>query len=214
MRRVLSGCVVAAAVVCSVAGAADAQADEAARSAALVNRERAAASVRPADDHVGLERIAARHAARMAQAGTIFHNDRLGEEADAEGIEWNRLGENVGAGRDAEQMHDAFMTSETHRANILQPQFNSVAVGTAIGEDDRLYLVQVYGDVRAARAPKSRQVAPTLRTAPPARKPVARSVQAAVAPTPTPRAASSEFTTADPRNSSGPNALTGGIVAL
>lgn len=43
---------------------------------------------------------------------------------------WVAIGENVGVGATVASLHAAFMTSPTHKANIMSPSFNHVGVGT------------------------------------------------------------------------------------
>ncbi len=54
-------------------------------------------------------------AAAMAAAGELFHNPDLGSVTTG----WWALGENVGYGFEVGALHDAFMASDGHRANVL-----------------------------------------------------------------------------------------------
>jgi hypothetical protein len=96
--------------------------------------------------------VARRHAQRMAARGSgPFHNDNLANEA---GDGWRRLGENVGVGPEVATLHDAFMASPGHRANILHADFSEVALGVVIGGDGRMWVVEVFRQpAGAARAP-------------------------------------------------------------
>ncbi len=91
----------------------------------LINAERSARGISPLvvvpDLMVGAEE----QAARMADAGKIFHNPDLGDIT----TDWYVLGENVGMGGDIDSLHQAFMNSSGHRANILNPDFDGVGVG-------------------------------------------------------------------------------------
>lgn len=62
----------------------------------------------------------------MAAAGAISHNPSLGAQAP---LPWLRLGENVGMGPDVQSLHDAFVASPTHYANMVNPAYDSVGVG-------------------------------------------------------------------------------------
>lgn len=44
------------------------------------------------------------------------------------------------------QLNNALMNSPTHRANILEPTFNLLAVGAAAGPDGRLALAEIFRD--------------------------------------------------------------------
>ena len=87
----------------------------------------------------------------------ICHNDNLGAVTTG----WSRLGENVGVGGDwsggVEQLHNAFMASTGHRANILG-DYNYAGIGVVIREDSSLYVTVVFmlgPDGLAAELPAS-----------------------------------------------------------
>ncbi|MGH2720886.1 MAG: CAP domain-containing protein, partial [Actinomycetota bacterium] len=93
------------------------------------NAERAALGLGSLSVHPELVTMARRHARRMADAGTIFHNDNLAAEAPAG---WRLLGENVGVGPTCESLHKAFMASVHHRDNIVEPRYNFVGMGVVV----------------------------------------------------------------------------------
>jgi len=73
--------------------------------------------------------IARRHSVAMATAGDLFHTTDVSPYLD--GVAWHRWGENVGyTPGSIEGLQQAFMDSEPHRANVLQPAFRRVAIGT------------------------------------------------------------------------------------
>ncbi len=74
-------------------------------------------------------RIARRHSAAMATIEELFHTTDVSPYLD--GIDWRRWGENVGyTPGSIEGLQDAFMGSEPHRLNVLEPEFRRVAIGT------------------------------------------------------------------------------------
>ncbi|MDX6287418.1 MAG: hypothetical protein QOG53_2903 [Frankiales bacterium] len=90
-----------------------------------------------------LTSVARRWSQHMASGGcgggqSICHNDNLGSQVSG----WQRIGENVGVGPNEDSIQNAFMNSSHHRANILDPKFTLVGVGTARGSDGRLYVTQ------------------------------------------------------------------------
>jgi len=87
-----------------------------------------------------LTSVARRQAARMAAQNRMYHNPNLGSEVSG----WRNVGENVGRGPDVASIHNAFMGSASHRANILSSVFTEVGVGTARGSDGQLYVSQVF----------------------------------------------------------------------
>lgn len=56
---------------------------------------------------------------------------------------WSILGENVGVGGTVTSLHQAFMNSTAHRANILLSDFRHVGVG-AIKDDGRLWVTVIF----------------------------------------------------------------------
>ena len=189
-----------------------------ARSGSLVNQSRHDEDVPGLERHSALDHVAAVHAQRMADAGAIFHNGRLAQEVEAQGVDWKRLGENVGMGPSVEVIHDGFMASEVHRHNVLEPQFHAFGVGVVLGHQsdgrERLYVVHVFGDlVTESEKQKStiaRDVTPVLRSqAPPA--PARAAAPLEVAPTAV-RTPVRRPVVPAAATSPDPNALTGGVV--
>lgn len=130
------------------AGAARAAGDPAADLTRWIGDERAAAGVgglRVAGDLVD---VATRHAHRMASEGRLHHNPALSSEVQG----WQRVTENVGTGPEARAVHDAFMASSSHRANIVDGQVTEVGVGVA-SSDGTLWVVQVFRLPTAASEP-------------------------------------------------------------
>lgn len=72
--------------------------------------------------------ITRRWSRRMLDAGRISHNPNFGAEMTEAGIDWHLAGENVGRG-DTASVFDLWMRSDTHRRNILSPEFGAFAVG-------------------------------------------------------------------------------------
>lgn len=72
-------------------------------------------------------------------AGTIFHTSDLGSLASG----WQLLGENVGVGPSMPILHDAFMASPGHRANVLG-DFNQVAISAKQAESGQFYITLIF----------------------------------------------------------------------
>ena len=83
--------------------------------------------------------IARDHSKKMAADGTIYHNNNLGNDISGN---WYAAGENVGMGPDCKSVHDAFMASPGHKANILDTDYNQVGVGVAYDSDGTLYITE------------------------------------------------------------------------
>lgn len=55
-----------------------------------------------------------------------------------------KIGENVGRGPELGAIHDAFMRSPSHRANVLDPAYQWIGTGTARSADGVLYVAVVF----------------------------------------------------------------------
>ena len=75
---------------------------------------------------------------------TLCHRQNLAMIASiASPKGWVRAGENVGTvpdGGTLESLHEAFMNSASHRANILHLQYNAVGVGVDFGPNGELFI--------------------------------------------------------------------------
>jgi uncharacterized protein YkwD len=91
-----------------------------------------------------LKRAAVRQAKAMAKQEQIFHQD-LGAVMRA--CKLNSAGENVAYGYRTGKsvVNDGWMTSEGHRANILNPSFKLMGIGARKGHNGRWYVSQVFG---------------------------------------------------------------------
>jgi len=142
-----------------------------------------------------LAAVAYRHSQRMAAKNSLYHNPNLGAQVS----NWQAVGENVGRGGDVASLHQAFMNSPTHRANILDRDYTEVGVGVVVDGNGIMWVTEVFR--RPMRAQVTRKQAPrkpstTRRPTPtrttrtkPARRPASRPKPAAKrAPKPAPRA--------------------------
>ena len=105
--------------------AADTASDEA-RIVALIQEARRAAGAAPLPLHAGLTAAARTWALTMAAAGTISHNVGIGSVVSA-----SKLAENVGMGPTIDGIHQSFLNSSGHRANMLDTGVNVMGVGVA-----------------------------------------------------------------------------------
>jgi uncharacterized protein YkwD len=177
------------------------------RSAQLLNTARAALGLTALARRPELDAMARAQAARMAARGEIYHNPNLGSDATKSGLNWVRMGENVGVGPDVLIVHNAFLASPHHRDNMLFPAYNSIGVGIVPGTGNRsgmIFIAHVFGQVVGAAKSAPVYVAP---------RPV-RTVRKATVletPRPTPLVTSSPVTTPRPPSVT-PNAVVGGVV--
>lgn len=114
----------------------------------LVNAERAKAGLAGLELDGRLRELARSYGSELAQLGHLDHAaesrspfERLG----LAGIAYTLAGENLAAAPDVHQAHRALMSSPTHRANILDPQFGRIGVGAIAGGPAGIF-VQVFAD--------------------------------------------------------------------
>jgi uncharacterized protein YkwD len=109
----------------------------------LTNDDRADHDSRVLDLDTELTRYARRHSQAMADAGEIFHTKNLA--AKLKNKDWSAAGENVGVGTSLSGLEAAFMDSTQHRRNILNRDFDDVAVGVAEADGNFWVTVIFYG---------------------------------------------------------------------
>jgi len=117
---------------------------------ALVNAERTKAGLAPLKKESRLVRIALRHSEKMASEGRLFHRfpgyPELKERLFAEGLTFTAFAENVALSseRSPERVHQGFMDSPSHRANLLNPSYNALGIGVSIDSEGDLYVTEIF----------------------------------------------------------------------
>jgi hypothetical protein len=110
-----------------------------------VNRERRERKLPILKWDEGLARAARKHAELMAEQKVLEHqlSDEPGLAARAHeaGARFSHITENIGVADWANEFHEGWMHSPGHRANILDPQIDSIGIGVVEGEE-RLYAVE------------------------------------------------------------------------
>jgi hypothetical protein len=168
--------VLLAALLASLVAAQPAAADAAAESqfVSLTNSSRASAGIGRLSVDGELTSIARRWSAKMAADNRLAHNPNLSREVTQD---WTKLGENVGVGDNPDQIHQAFMNSPAHRANILDGAFTRVGVGVVRGGDGRIWVTEVFMRLRSddggAGGSSAPPPPPPTTAAPPPRPPAA-----------------------------------------
>ena len=87
------------------------------------------------DKHLGV--VGRKHAHKLANAGTIWHDD-----IGAKVTKWRSLGQNTGKGPGCRKLTRAFMHSSGHRANILG-RWRHIGVGV-VRDNGATYVQQVF----------------------------------------------------------------------
>ncbi len=112
---------------------------EQARVAELVNQTRAQYGRSALRDNLQLDEKAQAWAEHLARNNTLAHSNL----PSGISYQWRSLAENVGYGGSIEQVHQAYLNSPGHRANILDPRWNYMGTGVA-WRGSRVFTVQVF----------------------------------------------------------------------
>jgi hypothetical protein len=99
------------------------------------NKARAAQGLAPLKWSAVLATAARQHALRMAAQNTLSHQlsgePGMAARASQAGARFSSLAENVAEGPSAESIHQQWMNSPPHRANLLDAQLDSVGIVVA-----------------------------------------------------------------------------------
>lgn len=116
-----------------------------------VNRERKGRGIPALRWDEALAAAARSHAIEMAKRGTMSHQfpgePNLPTRARQAGARYGSLAENVDEGSNAETIHQALMSSPSHRANILDTGVDSAGIGVA-GRDGQWFAVEDFSKAR------------------------------------------------------------------
>lgn len=115
----------------------------------LVNQERMKRGYSPLIIDEKLTRVARKKSADMRDNNYFSHQSPTYgspfEMMKKEGIEYTMAGENIAAGqRTPKQVMEAWMNSEGHRKNILNPEFTHIGVGFQEGGSYGTYWTQLF----------------------------------------------------------------------
>lgn len=97
-------------------------------------------------------RLARQHSAHMSREGYFSHTSpdgkRLRDRVRDFGIGYRVLAENIAYNQGYDDPGafavERWMLSPKHRANILSPEFQSMAIGSFVGPDGAVYLTQTF----------------------------------------------------------------------
>lgn len=116
----------------------------------VLNRDRERAGLPPLVLDPQLGAMARAHSLDMFQHDFFAHvspnTGRLADRAQAAGVHYARLAENIAVHGDVEAAEAALLRSPGHRVNILDAEFTHVGIGVALGDDSggarRLFVTQ------------------------------------------------------------------------
>jgi hypothetical protein len=128
----------AAAVALPTAAFADSSYSMEAQFIAKMNAARQANGLRPYSVASDLTSVARAHSANMASKQSLYHNPSLTSEVH----NWQAVGENVGEGPTVDDIHNAFMQSPEHRANILDHDYTQVGVGVSVDKHGIIWVTE------------------------------------------------------------------------
>jgi len=123
---------------------------------ARINALRSSKGLAPLVVDAELTSIARQWAGKMAAAGKISHNANFPAQVTQN---WKKLGENVGVGPEVPGLHDAFVRSPGHYANLVDPAFTRIGVGVVRTADGLIYTAHQFMELFAAAAPAPAPVA-------------------------------------------------------
>ena len=185
MRRIFS-LVLTLSVIIALVGAAvpaGASPSDEAQFVDLINQSRNESGLGGLAEYWDLTDDARVHTADMIGAGQVFHSSsaQLGSYTTG----WARLGENVGMGPNPALLHQAFMNSSSHRANILG-DYDRIGVGVDRAADGTMFVTVLF--MKSASVVTTTTAPPppsTTTTAPPSTTTVPPSTTTTVPPSTT-----------------------------
>jgi hypothetical protein len=103
-----------------------------------------------------LTEAARKHSAIMAEQDKLSHvlpgEDSVAKRLADTGLRFNRSGENVGYNTDFNGVHEGFMNSPPHRANILSPDYTEVGIGVVHDDKGVWWATQDFAHTLAERS--------------------------------------------------------------
>jgi uncharacterized protein YkwD len=146
------GALIGLTILFSLSGVAQPKTSDAERSLFnAVNQDRRAHGFGVLQWHPALADAARKHAQRMAAQGSISHQfsgePNLASRARAAGVHFVWLSENVDQGPNAAAIHQSFMESALHRANILDTDMDSIGIGV-VEHNGQLFAVEDFAKAK------------------------------------------------------------------
>jgi hypothetical protein len=143
-RATLIVLVTAAALLAPAARAGADTASDEASFFQLLNGERNRGGLASLQNDVAAAQVARSWSGQMAGSQTLRHNPDLAAQVSSQVTDdWTRLGENVGRGGDVVALHNAFMASPGHRANVMG-DYNRVGIGVVRDGTGQIWVTFVF----------------------------------------------------------------------
>ena len=124
---------------------------------AAANQERVRHGLAPVQLDLSLAQAALYHAREMALRRTISHQftgePDLASRAGRTGVRFSLITENVAEASNSSLIHDLWMQSAGHRANLLDPEVDSIGIAV-VADHGQLYAVEDFArTVKSIRIP-------------------------------------------------------------
>lgn len=106
-----------------------------------INSERSLEGIGKLSLDPELSKVALKHTWEMVNRSDLYHtpSDKLRRRV----TNWTILGENVGVGGGVSSLHDAFMNSPDHAANVLYTTFQHLGVGV-VKKAGRMWVTVIF----------------------------------------------------------------------
>lgn len=161
---------------------------------ASLNAQRAAGGLGPLALNGSMTSAADGWARAMVDGSFLAH---AGDIVSGTPSGWTKVGENVGRGQSVSSLTSAFMSSPSHRANIMDASYTHVGIAVYVHPSDgRIYTTHRFAALPGA-APAAAPVAPTATPVSPTPAPVVPTATP-VPPTPVPATSTPVPPTATP----------------
>ena len=160
-----------------------------------MNAARQANGLRPYVVASDLTSVAREHSAQMASRQELYHNPNLTTQVQ----NWQAVGENVGEGPTVDDIHQAFMHSPEHRANILDHDFTQVGVGVSVDSNGTIWVTEDFREPMQSSSTTTTHHSSPSRTPTTTTRTTTHHATAASAPAANKPAAPTQRTSAAPR---------------
>lgn len=114
----------------------------------LVNQERAKNNLSQLEVDINLREVARLKSKDLARDVYFAHESPVYgspfEMMQTYGIDFTQAGENLAGHQSVEEAHEGLMNSESHRDNILKPDFTHIGIGVKESEKFRYIFTQMF----------------------------------------------------------------------
>ncbi|QYG93989.1 DUF4214 domain-containing protein [Iamia sp. SCSIO 61187] len=116
----------------------------------LHDQARATAGLPPLREDPAFDQVSRAWAANLARTGTLAHNPSYVGQIARYVPDWQKMTENVGYASTASRLHQAYMDSPGHRANILDRSVQRVGIGCVRDANGRMWSALNFVDAGSA----------------------------------------------------------------